>query len=96
MSESREDAGWTAREHGLRAAAYLGRAGILGARTVLAHCNWLTDDEIALIAETGTSVAHNPTSNMKLGTGVAAVPDLLAAGVAVGLGTDGTIWTRTR
>ena len=91
MSESREDAGWTAREHGLRAAAYLGRAGILGARTVLAHCNWLTDDEIALIAETGTSVAHNPTSNMKLGTGVAAVPDLLAAGVAVGLGTDGML-----
>src|SRR5215469_5949364 len=91
MSESREDAGWTDREHGLPAAIYLGRAGVLGPRTLLAHCNWLTRDEIALLAETGTSVSHNPTSNMKLGTGVAPIPELRARGVTVGLGTDGML-----
>ncbi len=91
MSESQEDAGWTRRERSLPAAVYLERAGILGPRTVLAHCNWLTGHEIALLARTGTSVAHNPTSNMKLGTGIAPIPDLLANGVTVGLGTDGML-----
>lgn len=91
MSESREDAGWTDREHGVPAAIYLGRAGVLGPRTLLAHCNWLTSDEIALLAETGTSVAHNPTSNMKLGTGIAPISELRARGVTVGLGTDGML-----
>jgi 5-methylthioadenosine/S-adenosylhomocysteine deaminase len=91
MSESRLDAGWTEREHGMPAAIYLGRAGVLGPRTLLAHCNWLTPQEIRLLAETGTSVSHNPTSNMKLGTGVAPVCELRAAGVTVGLGTDGML-----
>jgi 5-methylthioadenosine/S-adenosylhomocysteine deaminase len=91
MSESRDDAGWTDRERGVPAAVYLERAGVLGPRTLLAHCNWLTSEEIALLAETGTSVSHNPTSNMKLGTGVAPVGDLRARGVTVGLGTDGML-----
>jgi 5-methylthioadenosine/S-adenosylhomocysteine deaminase len=90
MSESRDDAGWTDRE-GVPAAIYLGRTGVLGPRTLLAHCNWLTPEEIALLAETGTSVSHNPTSNMKLGTGVAPVTELRARGVTVGLGTDGML-----
>ena len=91
MSESRDDAGWTDREHGLPAAVYLDRAGVLGPRTVLAHCNWLTEREIGLLKSSGTSVSHNPTSNMKIGTGVCPVPDLLAAGVNVALGTDGML-----
>jgi 5-methylthioadenosine/S-adenosylhomocysteine deaminase len=91
MSESRDDAGWTDREHGLPAAVYLNRAGVLGPRTVLAHCNWLTEQEIGLLRSSGTSVSHNPTSNMKIGTGVCPVPDLLAAGVNVALGTDGML-----
>ncbi len=91
MSESRGDAGWTDRAHAVPAAVYLGRTGILGPRTVLAHCNWLTDEEIALLAETGTSVSHNPTSNMKLGTGICPVTELRARGVTVGLGTDGML-----
>jgi 5-methylthioadenosine/S-adenosylhomocysteine deaminase len=91
MSESRDDAGWTNREHGLPAAAYLNRAGVLGPRTVLAHCNWLTEQEIGLLRSSGTSVSHNPTSNMKIGTGICPVPDLLAAGVNVALGTDGML-----
>lgn len=91
MSESRDDAGWTDRERGVPAGVYLDRAGILGPRTLLAHCNWLTQEEIALLARTGTSVSHNPTSNMKLGTGVAPVGELRAHGVTVGLGTDGML-----
>jgi 5-methylthioadenosine/S-adenosylhomocysteine deaminase len=91
MSESREDTAWPVSERGAAGAVYLHRAGILGPHTVLAHCNWLTGEEIGLLASTGTSVSHNPTSNMKLGTGVCPVPDLRKAGVNVGLGTDGML-----
>jgi len=63
--------------------------GILGARTVVAHAVWLSDREIELLAQTGTSVAHCPTSNMKLSSGAARVGDLRRAGVKVGIGSDG-------
>lgn len=58
-------------------------------RTMIAHAVWLDDAEIGLMAERGVSVSHNPVSNMKLASGFAPVAELLAAGVAVGLGTDG-------
>jgi 5-methylthioadenosine/S-adenosylhomocysteine deaminase len=68
----------------------LRRLGLLDAkRVLLAHCVWLTDEEIDLMAELGVGVAHNPVSNMKLASGIAPVEKLIAAGVAVGLGTDG-------
>jgi 5-methylthioadenosine/S-adenosylhomocysteine deaminase len=63
--------------------------GILGPSTVVAHCVWLSDREIELLAETGTSVAHCPCSNMKLSSGPARVGDLRRGGVDVGLGSDG-------
>jgi 5-methylthioadenosine/S-adenosylhomocysteine deaminase len=63
--------------------------GILGPNTVVAHCVWLSDIEIELLAKTGTGVAHCPCSNMKLSSGAARVGDLRRAGVAVGLGSDG-------
>jgi 5-methylthioadenosine/S-adenosylhomocysteine deaminase len=65
------------------------RRGILGPRTVVAHCVWLDDREIELLAQTGTAVAHCPCSNMKLASGPARVGHLRAAGVTVGLGSDG-------
>ena len=65
------------------------RRGVLGPRTVIAHCVWLDDREIALLAQTGTAVAHCPCSNMKLASGPARVGALRAAGVTVGLGSDG-------
>lgn len=75
--------------NGYRPVELLGDLGLLGPSTVLAHGVHLTDDEIAALASSSTSVAHCPASNLKLASGVARVPDLLAAGVNVALGTDG-------
>lgn len=63
--------------------------GILGPKTLLAHCCWITPFEIDLLAKTGTSIAHCPVCNAKLACGVCPVPAALDAGVAVGLATDG-------
>ncbi|SRR6266705_2223443 len=63
--------------------------GILGQRTVVAHCVWLDDREIVVLAQTGTSVAHCPASNMKISSGAAPIGAMRSAGVTVALGTDG-------
>jgi 5-methylthioadenosine/S-adenosylhomocysteine deaminase len=63
--------------------------GILSERTVVAHCVWLDDREVSLMASTGTSAVHCPCSNMKLASGPARVGAMRAAGVSVGLGSDG-------
>jgi len=75
--------------HGDRPVALLARLGLLGPRTVLAHAVHLDDEELRQVVSTRTACAHCPASNMKLGSGVARVPELLAAGAPVGLGTDG-------
>jgi len=62
--------------------------GILGRNCIAAHCVWLSDTEIALIRETGTQISHNPTSNAKLGNGIARLPEILRAGINVGIGHD--------
>jgi 5-methylthioadenosine/S-adenosylhomocysteine deaminase len=77
------------RRHGRRPIEEFFNRGILGPRTVIAHCVWLDDREIALLAETGTGVSHCPCSNMKLSSGPARVADMRAAGIVVGLGSDG-------
>ena len=77
------------RQFGRRPVEELFNRGILGERTVVAHCVWLDDREIELLAQTATSVAHCPCSNMKLSSGPARVGDLRARGIAVGLGSDG-------
>ncbi len=68
---------------------YLDSLGILDDRVLAAHMVWPSPEEIALLVERDVGVAHNPQSNMKISAGVAPVPAMLAAGVAVGLGTDG-------
>ena len=74
----------------MRPAAYLDRLGLLSERTVLAHGVWLDAAELELIAERGATVVTNPVANMKLAVGgVFPYPAARAAGVAVGLGTDG-------
>jgi 5-methylthioadenosine/S-adenosylhomocysteine deaminase len=63
-------------------------AGLLGPDCIAAHCVWLSDTEIALMRETNTQISHNPSSNAKLGNGIARVPEMLAAGLNIGLGHD--------
>jgi len=74
---------------GKRTIDALADAGVLGPGTILHHAIWLSEEDIRTIARYGASTSHNPESNMKTASGVSPVPDLLAAGVAVGLGTDG-------
>jgi 5-methylthioadenosine/S-adenosylhomocysteine deaminase len=74
---------------GLTPVAYLDSLGALGPRTLAAHVVWATPADIAILKARQVAVSHNPESNMKLASGVAPVPALLAAGVTVGLGTDG-------
>jgi len=69
--------------------SYCQSVGLLGLNTVLVHMVHLDDSDIAKLAETGTHVAHCPTSNAKLASGICRLPELLEAGVNVGLGTDG-------
>jgi 5-methylthioadenosine/S-adenosylhomocysteine deaminase len=69
--------------------AYLESIGFWGPRTLAAHGVHVTDDDIAILARRGVAVSHNPESNMKLASGIAPVTKYQAAGVTLGLGTDG-------
>ncbi|OPG08113.1 N-ethylammeline chlorohydrolase [Streptomyces sp. GKU 895] len=82
-------------KYGKRPVELLDSLGLLGDDVLLAHAVDLTGPEIAVLARTGTSVAHCPVSNLKLGCGIAPVPRLLSAGVTVGLGTDGAVSSNT-
>jgi len=77
------------RTTGLEEIAYLDSVGISGKRAALAHCVWVDQHEMARLARQGTNVVHCPSSNLKLGSGVARVPELLEAGCRVALGADG-------
>jgi 5-methylthioadenosine/S-adenosylhomocysteine deaminase len=68
---------------------YLDRIGVLGPDVLAAHCIWLDSTDMKIVAERQTGCVHNPSSNMMLASGVAAVVDERAAGMRVGLGTDG-------
>ena len=76
-------------QYGKTPAAYLDSIGFLSNRTIAAHSVWLTPEEIEIYRSRGVGSAHCPTSNMKLASGVAPIPAMLAKDVAVGLGTDG-------
>lgn len=90
LSETKPEVDDCLGEHGRRPAAYIDDLGLLGERTVLAHGVWLDDEELALIAARGATVVSNPAANMKLAVGkVFDWPSARAAGVQVGLGTDG-------
>ena len=77
------------RTTGTEEIAYLDSVGVSGTRAALAHCVWVEPHEIAALARQGTNVVHCPSSNLKLGSGVARVPEMLGAGCRVALGADG-------
>ncbi len=78
------------KKRGLKVTEYLNKIGFLGSNVIGAHCVWLSSNEIKLLGRSGTKAAHCPVSNMKLAVGgVAPVPEMMASGVSVGLGTDG-------
>jgi 5-methylthioadenosine/S-adenosylhomocysteine deaminase len=90
LSETKPEVDACLGEHGRRPAAYLDELGLLSERTLLAHGVWLDDEELDLIAARGATVVSNPAANMKLAVGkIFDWPSARAAGVQVGLGTDG-------
>jgi len=89
VAEDGADQADSLRKCGKRVVKRLHDAGILGPRTIAAHCIHVDDAEIELLAETGTWVTHQPRSNMNNGVGVAPVERMLRAGVNLGLGNDG-------
>jgi 5-methylthioadenosine/S-adenosylhomocysteine deaminase len=90
-AETADEQATVVERYGRRVIEHLDALGLLGPRTVLAHCVHLSDGERAALARTGTHVVHNPMSNLKLASGFAPIPELVAAGVNVTLGTDGAI-----
>jgi 5-methylthioadenosine/S-adenosylhomocysteine deaminase len=89
VAEGQYEGERTRREHGATPVRHLDRLGVLGPRTVAVHCVWLDEDEIRLMGDRGAAVAYCPSSNMFLGDGITRLPELLRAGVRVGLGSDG-------
>jgi 5-methylthioadenosine/S-adenosylhomocysteine deaminase len=90
VSETEQEVSDCIERTGMRPVEYLDHIGFLGENVVAAHCVWLDDSEIALLARHDVKVAHNPVSNMKLAVGMTMrYTALRAAGVCISLGTDG-------
>lgn len=88
-SENQDEIALVERETGMRNIEYLNAVGLASSHTVLAHCVHLDDDELEILARTGTHVAHCPSSNLKLGSGFARIPEMIDRGIPVSLGADG-------
>ena len=90
LCETRDEERYMLAREGIRPLEYMARLGWLGEDVWFAHGIHFNDEELRLLAETGTGVAHCPISNMKLSSGVARVPEMLRLGVPVGLAVDGS------
>ena len=88
-SENRNECALVESETGLRNVAYLDSLGLSGRRVVLAHCVHLDTAEFKILRDTRTNVAHCPSSNLKLGSGIAEITRMLDQGISVSLGADG-------
>lgn len=89
LSETKAEFDEARQKRGKTPTETLADLGVLSGWTVAAHAVWLTDEDIQLLRASLAGVAHNPSSNMMLASGIAPVPKLLAQGIPVGLGTDG-------
>jgi cytosine/adenosine deaminase-related metal-dependent hydrolase len=90
VAETQDEEAYCLERVGLRPVAYMRELGWVGPDVSYAHAIWLNPEEIRLLAETGTGVAHCPSSNMRLGSGIAPIREYLDAGVPVGLAVDGS------
>jgi cytosine/adenosine deaminase-related metal-dependent hydrolase len=90
LSETEDENRYCLEVYGKRPLALMEEVGWLGEDISFAHGIHFNDDELRLLAETGTAIAHCPTSNMRLGSGVARVPDMVDRGITVGLAVDGS------
>jgi 5-methylthioadenosine/S-adenosylhomocysteine deaminase len=88
-SENRTECAMVEQEAGMRNINYLQSVGVAGRHVALAHCVHLSNEEIRILKSTGTNVAHCPSSNLKLGSGIAPIAKLLEEGISVSLGADG-------
>jgi 5-methylthioadenosine/S-adenosylhomocysteine deaminase len=88
-AENKSECEMVETDTGRRNVAYLDSLGISGAHVMLAHCVHLDGEEMATLARTQTNVAHCPSSNLKLGSGVARITEMLSRGISVSLGADG-------
>jgi cytosine/adenosine deaminase-related metal-dependent hydrolase len=91
LAEVKSDMDFISRQYGFTPVEFAADLGLLdlGAKCVFGHGIWLADRDIQLLAQSGATVSHNPSSNMKLASGFCRVPDLLAAGCNIALGCDG-------
>ena len=89
VSETKQERDDSVAKRGMSPVQVLQSLGVFDGRTLAAHCVWLDDADIKVLAGKGAGVAHCPSSNMMLASGVAPVMKMLASGIAVGLGTDG-------
>ncbi len=89
LAETRGEVEKSVAERGMSPVRYLDRLGVLSGRLLACHCVWLDEEDIEILRTRDVKVAHNPESNMKLASGIAPVPQMIDAGLCVGLGTDG-------
>lgn len=95
LSESRKEVADCKKKYKASPIALAERAGLFNNRTIAAHCVHLSSDDLDILANNHVTVASNPVSNMKLGNGVAPVPQMLERGINVALGTDGAASNNT-
>ena len=90
LCETKDEENFMLAREGVRPLEYMARLGWLGGDVWFAHGIHFNDEELRLLAQTGTGVAHCPISNMKLSSGIARIPEMLTLGVPVGLAVDGS------
>lgn len=95
VAETRKEVEDIKARTGMPPAEYLYSIGLLDSNVIAAHCVWLNEKEVGLLAETGTSVGHCPKSNLKLASGIADTDAYMKAGITVGIGTDGAASNNT-
>jgi len=91
VAESRIQAVVGPKKYGTTLVGHLHKLGLIGPNFTAAHAIWIDDDDMARLADAGASVAHNPGSNLKLGSGLAAARKMMDRGITLGIGTDGCL-----